>query len=183
MTKVLLLVAFLALVGVIHYGLEHLLAFRPPTYLQSDPKWGNITLGYGPANISAAGCLMTSISSMAAGEGIKMDGAPVNPETMNYWLLANNGYADGDDFVWASIDSLGFTFEGFDNTTTQALSDLHSGKLVILNVAQGHHYVLATGSTDVGFTVMDPAGWKAVYPFDEVVRSGIYIYHRDFLNI
>jgi hypothetical protein len=33
-----------------------------------------------------------------------------NPSTMNTWLKANKGYANKDDFVWASINTFGLTF-------------------------------------------------------------------------
>lgn len=44
--------------------------------------------------------------------GVKVDGSTTNPHTMNIWLKKHGGYASGDLFVWASINTLGFVYQG-----------------------------------------------------------------------
>jgi hypothetical protein len=35
-----------------------------------------------------------------------------NPSTLNVWLTQHGGYVSGDLFMWASVNSLGLTFNG-----------------------------------------------------------------------
>jgi len=150
------------------------LAFNPPHYCQRDPRWGKQVLGSGPDTIHSGGCLMTSVASMLAGAGVRINGQLPNPSTMNAWLKAHRGFIR-DDFIWGSIGPLGFRFLGKVTGQSQITQALRSGKYVILCVNHGHHYVLATGVTNGGYTVMDPAlGGKPVYKFGEVVNASIY---------
>jgi len=152
---------------------SQVIAFSPPHYSQGDSRWGSEILGFGPATIRAAGCLLTSVSSMLAGIGIKVNGAVPNPSNMNAWLKAHQGFT-GDDYMWYSIGALGLKFLGKDSNHSHAVNYLNQGKFVILNVNNGHHYVLATGVTSTGFTVMDPGFSRTSYSFTEVVTSAIY---------
>jgi len=145
-----------------------------PHYSQGDPQWKGQSLGNSGESIGAAGCLMSSVASMVAGRGGQVNGAAPNPATMNQWLKSNGGF-QGPNFVWDSLKPLGFNFEnivgGNKDTITNALS---SGKNVLLHVNNGHHYVLATGVTPTGYTVMDPGYPRTEYSFGEVSEAGIY---------
>lgn len=153
---------------------SQVLAFNPPHYCQRDPRWGRERLGAGPDTIHSGGCLMTSVASMLAGCGVKVNGQLPNPSTMNAWLKAHNGYV-GDNFKWASIGPLGFRFQGHVKAKADITRALSHGKYVILCVNHGHHYVLAKGIAANGYSVMDPAmGGKSVYGFGEVVNAAIY---------
>ena len=156
--------------------LNSILAFSPPQYNQGDSAWGSDTLGFGPDTIASAGCLMTSVTSMIAGEGITVDGSIPTPDIMNNWLINNGGFADGDLFVWSSIAPLGFNFQGFISSQGDIDNAFNQGELVILNVMNGGHYVLAIDDNGSGYDVMDPAGFKPVYGYDEVVQAGVYSY-------
>jgi len=58
---------------------------------------------------------MTSVASAIAGFGISLNGKTCTPETLNNWLN-NNGVFSGDEFVWGSINSIGFSWAGFVNS-------------------------------------------------------------------
>jgi len=149
-------------------------AFNPPKYSQVDSRWKNQILGFGPSTIGSAGCLLTSVSSMIAGNNVNVDGALPNPSTMNNWLKKNGGFS-GDLFVWGSISKLGFAFEGKVSNIVDIIKNYNTpGKYVILNVNQGRHYVLATGRTNDGFNVMDPGYSKTFYKNNEIVSASIY---------
>lgn len=148
--------------------------FDPPYYSQLDPQWESITLGFGPATIGTAGCLLTSVSSMIAGEGILVNGATSDPPVMNTWLKNNNGFTDGYGFVWESIQPLGFTLEGFVNDTASTIAALNQGKRVFLHVLNGGHYVLALYDNGWGFETMDPIFPGRIYSYGEVVQTTIY---------
>lgn len=150
-----------------------------PLYKQCDSKWGSETLGFGPATICSAGCLMTSVTMMLHGYDIKVDGSESIPSSVNEWLKKHGGFVSGDEFVWASVDPLGTKFGGF-LTPSQAADNFKAGHVVILNVDQGHHYVLMTGIISSSeFKVNDPGFTKTSYTLSEVVRAAYYIPPKD----
>ena len=45
-------------------------------------------------------------------------GVDMNPATLNSWLDAHGGYADGCDIAWASVDAFGKTsFQGIESAS------------------------------------------------------------------
>lgn len=145
-----------------------------PHFSQGDARWKNQILGHGPATIGQAGCLMTSVTSLCAGLGIHVNGGTPNPSTMNNWLKAHGGFVSGDLFVWGSVASLGLHYVGHVTSHSQIVSALKQGRHVILNVNGGHHWVLATGHTSTGYTVMDPGYARSSYKTSEVVGAGVF---------
>ena len=75
--------------------------------------------------------------------GKSIDGNSSNPKTLNTWLKAHSGYASGDLFVWGSVSTLGLSYSG-KVTAEAAKTAVDQGKIVILNVRNGGHWVLAT---------------------------------------
>jgi hypothetical protein len=119
-------------------------------YKQCDAKWGKDQLGTSSNTICKAGCLMSSIAMSLAGTG-RSD----NPGTLNKWLTSHGGYVSGDLFVWASVNSLGIKYIGKVSNSNIA-SSLSAGHIVILNVHNGGHWVLATSMTGSTISVNDP---------------------------
>jgi len=144
-------------------------AWNPPRYRQCDSRWANNILGYGPATICRAGCLMSSVASMVTGCGKNFD-----PAAMNNWLKSHGGF-QGDGYIWAPLSALGFNFQGFVHGTAAVKAAFASGKRVILNVRGGHHWVLAVHDTGSGFKVNDPGDFGTdFYPYDQIVTAGVY---------
>ena len=110
-----------------------------PMYKQCDPQWRNEQLGTSSNTICSAGCLMSSTAMALKGIGLNY-----NPSSLNAWLTGHGGYVSGDLFVWASINILGVTFLG-KVTRSQIKDNLSRDNIVILNVHNGAHWVLATG--------------------------------------
>jgi hypothetical protein len=75
---------------------------RPRPFSMRDPRWYAARLGTSNQTIGLAGCLITSIASMLCDIGYE-----TTPAAFNDWLVANGGYASGNEFVWASIEKLG----------------------------------------------------------------------------
>lgn len=121
-----------------------------PLYKQCDPKWANEQLGTSSVTICKAGCLMSSASM-----GLSGVGHAYNPSTLNTWLKGHGGYVSGDLFVWASINPIGLTFEG-KVSNSQIKTKLDQGKVVICNVHNGGHWVLATRYDGNTIFVNDP---------------------------
>jgi len=93
------------------------------------------------------------MSSLAMGlAGI---GKNFNPSTLNTWLKGHGGYVSGDLLVWGSVTSQGLSFVGKVNRN-QIASGLSAGNVMILNVHNGGHWVLATGISGSRVSVNDP---------------------------
>jgi len=125
-------------------------------YKQCDSEWGNDKLGTSSTTICSAGCAMSSVAMMLSHYNKTM-----NPGQLNTWLTDNNGYADNDLIVWASVDVFGPSFQGIEyGVSVTTLADgLNSCHGIIANVRSGSHWVLVTGYDDANtgtFYVNDP---------------------------
>ena len=141
-----------------------------PLYKQCDPQWKNEQLGTSSNTICSAGCLMSSAAMALAGTGHTF-----NPSTLNQWLKSHGGYVSGDLFVWGSINSLGLVFEGKVNNS-EIKSKLDQGKVVICNVHNGGHWVLAYAYNGDSILVNDPGDSTTSYNLNEIVngQNGVY---------
>lgn len=121
-----------------------------PMYKQCDSQWGSDKLGTSSETICSKGCLVSSAAMALTGIGNSY-----NPRTLNKWLTSNGGYVSEDGFVWGSINKLGLTFKGkFANS--QIKPNLDAGNVVICNVHNGGHWVLAHGYNGDNILVNDP---------------------------
>ena len=136
-----------------------------PLYKQCDSRWGSHELGTSSNTICKAGCLMSSVSMALSGCG-----KSYNPDTLNTWLKGHGGYVSGDLFVWGSVKSLGLAYEGkiANNEISAALG---KNEIVILNVHNGAHWVLATSMSGSTIHVNDPGFSTTSYTLSEIVAN------------
>lgn len=122
---------------------------------------------------------MSSVAMALSGTGNSQ-----NPSTLNTWLKGHGGYVSGDLFVWASVNSLGIKYIGKVSNSNIA-SSLSSGKIVILNVHNGGHWVLATSMSGSTISVNDPGYQTSSYTLSEIVanNSGLYSVGNGFLGM
>jgi ABC-type bacteriocin/lantibiotic exporter with double-glycine peptidase domain len=139
-------------------------------YKQCDPQWANDQLGTSSNTICSAGCLMSSAAMALSGTGHSY-----TPKTLNQWLKSNGGYVSGDLFVWASINKLGLTFKGF-ISNDKIKTNLDAGNVVILNVHNGGHWVLAYGYNGDNINVNDPGYQTNVYALNTIVNGNTGVY-------
>ena len=146
------------------------LARNYPLYKQCDGAWANDQLGTSSNTICKAGCLMSSAAMALSGTGHSY-----NPKTLNAWLKSNGGYVSGDLFVWGSIGKLGLTYEG-KVANSKIKANLDAGKVVILNVHNGGHWVLAHSYSGDNIMVNDPGYTTTSYTLSQIVdgQNGIY---------
>ena len=95
-------------------------------------------------------------------------GHSYNPKTLNQWLKSNGGYVSGNLFVWASINRLGLTFKSFVGNSA-IKSNLDAGNVVICNVHNGGHWVLAYGYSGNSILVNDPGYATSSYDLSQIV--------------
>ena len=87
--------------------------------------------------------------------GLKGTAHDFNPSTLNSWLKTHGGYVSGDLFLWSSINSLGLKFQR-KVPNSQIKTKLDQGFIVIINVHNGAHWVLAIGYSGDTIMVNDP---------------------------
>lgn len=141
-----------------------------PLYKQCDSKWGTDKLGTSSNTICKVGCLMSSAAMALSGTGHSY-----NPKTLNTWLKSNGGYVSGDLFVWGSINKLGLTYKG--KVANSAIkSNLDAGHVVICNVHNGGHWVLAHGYNGDNILVNDPGYSTTSYTLSQIVNNNNGVY-------
>ena len=158
-------------------------AYYGGIYNQRDVRWAAHPLGT-KSTIGANGCLMTCVSMVC-----NHFGHASNPLQLNNWLTDNDGYLDGNLFLWASIERLypDMKFDGFvyNPTTAQIRAAILAGTLPIMYVDFDDstpliemHWVLGIGVTGTDVIIADP--WTGtigklseMYP-KQVIRYGSY---------
>jgi len=158
-------------------------AYYGPVYSQRDIRWAAHSLGT-RSTIGANGCLMTNVSMVC-----NAFGHASNPLQLNDWLTANEGYSEGNLFLWDAIERLypDMHFDGFVYNPSTALirSAILAGVLPIMFVDFNDdtpliemHWVLGIGVTGTDVIIADP--WTGtigklseMYP-KSVIRYGSY---------
>jgi hypothetical protein len=141
-----------------------------PLFKQCDSAWRNEKLGFGPGTICSDGCLVSSVAMALSGTG-----RGYNPSSLNQWLQGNKGFINGDWLIWASVNPLGLVFQGkCSNGNIKA--NIDAGHVVILNVHNGGHYVLAYSYSGDTFYVNDPGSGSGPYTIGQCSdgQTGVY---------
>jgi len=136
-------------------------AYYGGVYNQRDIRWAAHPLGT-KSTIGANGCLMTCASMVC-----NHFGHASNPLQLNDWLTANNGYLDGNLFLWDAIERLypDMKFDGFvySPTAQQIKAVILAGVLPIMYVDFDDstpliemHWVLGIGVTTSDVIIADP---------------------------
>lgn len=141
-----------------------------PLYKQCDPAWGSQQLGTSSNTICKAGCAMSSLAMGLAGTGHNY-----NPSTLNAWLKGHGGYVSGDLLVWGSVTSIGLAFQG-KVANSQIKAKLDQGFVVICNVHNGGHWVLAHSYSGDNINVNDPGYSTTSYALNTIVDGQNAIY-------
>lgn len=113
-----------------------------------------------------------SSASMALAGTVKPD---ITPAILNRWLTQNGGYVSGDLFVWSAINTFGLTFQA-KVANSQIKPNLDKGNVVICNVHNGKHWVLAYGYNGDNILINDPNYTTPSYTLAEIVdgQNGVY---------
>jgi ABC-type bacteriocin/lantibiotic exporter with double-glycine peptidase domain len=148
------------------------IARKSPVFNQCDAAWGAHRLG-SSSTVCKVGCAMCSVASGLAGLGRSINGQQANCGTFNQFLHDNGGYL-GNLLVWAAANRLGVTFEGFLEKIDLIKDAVCKNKLVVLNVKNGGHWVLATGVDGNTFFVNDSGFNRNTYTASEVSLASVY---------
>eukprot|EP01113_Clastostelium_recurvatum_P030920 TRINITY_DN380_c0_g1_i3.p1 TRINITY_DN380_c0_g1~~TRINITY_DN380_c0_g1_i3.p1 ORF type:complete len:193 (-),score=48.85 TRINITY_DN380_c0_g1_i3:92-628(-) len=144
-------------------------------FKQCDQRWGSHRLGTSGDTICSAGCAMSSLAMILNTYGEQAGGA-IDPGTLNAWLTAHGGYADGDELEWAAANSLGpvkFVSSAY-MSVAQLQAAVDKKQPVIVNVRNGGHWVLVVGYDGSTFNVNDPGFSVSTYAYSGM--SGFRLY-------
>lgn len=121
----------------------------------------------------------------SAAMALKSINQDFNPSSLNSYLNGHGGYVQQDLFVWAAINPLGVKFIGF-ITRASIQSNLNAGNIVILNVHNGGHWVLATQMINSNTVAVNDPGYSTTsYTFDQIVDAncGVYKVGNSFVGM
>lgn len=121
------------------------------TYSQRDPRWAQTKIGKTNLTIGKSGCLMTAIADASSYFGDNL-----TPPQLNSCQFTADGL-----LVWGTAIFSKFKFQRrqygrYDVDIRAALSD--PNRVVLLEVANGSHWVLAMGKEFLGngYKIADP---------------------------
>jgi hypothetical protein len=152
----------------------HRVVLAVPSFRQGDEKWSDDPLGGVPANgtIGGEGCAVA-----AAAMVFKFYGVPVDPQELNWYLTAVDGYTDRgwiywDRAAWYAPDYVRYAYE---NLPSYHLidSNLAHGNPVIVRVRLRNgitHFVVIAGKDGFDYLIRDPGAGaaKGLYPLREL---------------
>lgn len=142
-----------------------------PLYNQCDARWANEKVGTSTKTICQGGDLISAVAMAMTGVGQTQ-----NPSTLNTWLKSNKGYDSKNNFVWASINSFGLTYEGQVSNAILRLN-LDVGYVVIINVNKGANWALATGYSGNTIYVKDSLHTSVTsYDLSQIVSGHNSVY-------
>ena len=103
-------------------------------------------------------------------------GKNYNPSTLNTWLKGHGGYTtNGEKFFEGSVTPLGLKCAAKISNRNIA-SSLAAGNVVILNVLNGDHWVLATSMDGDSINVNDPAYSTTSYKLSDVMPGASLLF-------
>jgi hypothetical protein len=145
-----------------------------PSFRQGDDKWRDDPLGGVPENgtIGGEGCAVASAAMV-----FKFYGIDVDPQQLNWFLTATDGYTEQgwlywDRAAWFAPDRVQHVYE--DLPSYQLIdSNIANGNPVIVRVRLGSgitHFVVIAGKDGFDYLVRDPGAGsaKGLYPLREL---------------
>jgi len=146
-----------------------------PQFRQADPAWHLDHLGNTEGTLGAEGCAVTSAAMVLKSYGIDTD-----PQRLNNFLTANEGYVGKGWLVWEKAADIepGRVVKAYEDAPSYWLidSNLLRGNPVIVRIRFPSgitHFVVICGKDGFDYLIRDPgAGWaRGPYPLREIARE------------
>jgi hypothetical protein len=159
-------------------------ALDVPSFRQGDPRWHDDPLGNTADTLGQTGCAVTSAAMVLKAYGVDTD-----PQRLNAYLTAHQGYEGNGYIIWEKAAELG------QGAIEKAYEDLPSywridrqlmkGNPVIVRIhlpGGSMHFVVIAGKRGFDYLILDPgAGWnRGLYPLREITPriDGLRYYRR-----
>jgi hypothetical protein len=142
-----------------------------PQFRQNDPKWGKNMLGPTDETIGGVGCAISSAAMVLSFYGVDTD-----PQRLNQYLTANEGYTEQGWVYWEKAAELAPA------KVKHVYEDLPSYRLIDTNLLNGNpvivrlryengvtHFVVIAGKDGFDYLTRDPGrgASKGLYPLKE----------------
>jgi hypothetical protein len=146
-----------------------------PRFAQSDPRWGDNSLGSTESSLGAEGCAVSSAAMVLSYYGIDID-----PGRLNEFLSIHEGYTPQGWLYWekAADFSPGVARHAYEDLPSYYLidSNLLRGNPVIVRIHLSNgitHFVVIAGKQGMDYLIQDPAsrGASGVYPLRELAEQ------------
>ena len=159
-------------------------ALEVPAFRQADPRWHLDPLGDTTDTLGQSGCAVT-----AAAMVLKSYGVDTDPQRLNAYLTAHQGYVGNGYMVWEKAAELGHggIQKAYEDLPSywQIDRQLIGGNPVIVRIhfpGGGMHFVVIAGKRGFDYLILDPgAGWKkGLYPLRDITPKidGLRYYRR-----
>ena len=152
------------------------------SWLQSDSRWGNKTLGSCGDTMAEIGCAVTSIAMQVVHSGCKSE-SEFNPGTLVDYLSKNGGFDSYGNLYWGAVTGMvsNFTFEKrayFSSQTksgiTQELASyINQGYYIVMSVKYDGHWIAIDTIKNGVVYMLDPAQNKSNNLFDYYDVNGM----------
>ena len=120
------------------------------------------------------GSFITSLAAGIASYGMKIDGQPSTPQTLNEFMIRNGVYSRSIPQL-TLLSKFGLTRESHGGRCMLKMpSAICDDKVVLLQLANGGSWVLATGVDGRTFFVKNPKGSKDSYSYEELTAYYIF---------
>jgi hypothetical protein len=152
----------------------HRVELPVPSFRQSDERWSDDPLGGVPDNgtLGGQGCAVAAAAMVFKFYGIETD-----PQQLNWFLTAVDGYTDHgwvywDRAAWLAPDRVRHVYEDLPSYQLIDSNLAHSNPVIVrVRLANGiTHFVVVAGKDGFDYLVRDPGGGaaKGFYPLREL---------------
>ena len=104
--------------------------------------------------------------------GLSGTGHSYNPGQLNKWLKSNGGIS-GTQINYEKLGQIGLGHDGL-FPSSDIKTKIDQGKIVCMNVHDGHHWVLGYAYNGNTIMVNDPGYSTNSYPISEVGNSHVF---------
>ena len=151
-------------------------------WLQSDSRWGSMTLGANGETMSQVGCAVTSLAIIAVHSGCA-DDSSFDPGVLCRYLREHDGFDSFSNLYWSAVSGLlpdlsfrkkqSFSSNTKSMITAEIAANINAGYYIIISVGYDSHWVAVDTVKDGEVLIMDPAQNATNNLFDKYDASGI----------
>ncbi len=152
----------------------HRIELPVPQFRQADDRWRDDQLGWSNGTLAGEGCAVASVAMLFQYYGIDVD-----PQQLNWFLTATDGYTDQGWIYWerAAFLAPARVRHVYEDLPSYDLIDanLKTGNPVIVRIRFPNgitHFVVVAGKDGFNYLIRDPGAGasKGIYPLRQIAH-------------
>lgn len=152
----------------------HRVELPVPQFRQGDDRWRGDQLGWSNGTLAGEGCAVASVAML-----FKFYGIDVDPQRLNWFLTASDGYTDEGWIYWerAAFFAPERVRHLYEDLPSYDLIDanLKAGNPVIVRIRFPNritHFVVVVGKDGFDYLIRDPGAGaaKGIYPLRQIAH-------------